>query len=311
MNTKLDFDGRVAIVSGAGQGLGRDYAMSMAERGAHVVVNDVSGADAQKTASEILSNGGKAIADAHDVTLDAPSIVQTALDEFGRLDIVVNNAGIMRAALFADQPVDEFWKVFDVSFRGTVELTRAAWPHLVSSGTGRLILVSSSGILGDAGESAYAAAKGAVWAFGNGLAAEGKRVGVQVSTIMPTAWTPMTEAFWADFPEVASAFRDNMGPEHVAAFVAFLAHQDTTVGADFYAVAGGHASRLVVSALPRVSAAESTPEGWAKAASELATDSDVLTPYRSTTEHALDEVIATNPAVEETLRRLNVADFVA
>lgn len=304
----LDLQGRVAVVTGAGAGMGRSHALTLAARGARVVVNDVSRDHAEHTVTDITDAGGTAVADLHDVATNAPAVAQTALDTYGQLDIVVCNAGIIRVGLFDEQPSDEFWKVFDVSFRGTAELARAAWPHLVKSGTGRLVLVSSSGILANPGASAYGAAKGAIWALGNTLAMEGDRVGVQVTTIMPTAWTPMTEGAYSD-PTILSTLRDGMGPEHVAAFITYLAHQDTDVHGDFFQVSGGRAGRLVLAGLPRVEAAESTPEGWAAHADQLRADSDTLTQYRVTGEQFADEMIAANPAVEESFRRMNPADL--
>ncbi|MGL3151275.1 SDR family NAD(P)-dependent oxidoreductase [Microbacterium sp. A82] len=304
----LDFDGRVALVTGAGQGMGRAHAIALAERGARVVVNDVSSTEADRVVNEITAGGGTAVADVHDVSTRGADVVQTAIDTFGQLDIVVNNAGIIRVGLFGEQPSDEFWKVFDVSFRGTVEVSRAAWPHLVASGAGRLILVSSSGVLANPGASAYGAAKGAIWALGNSLAMEGDRVGVNVTTIMPTAWTPMTESAYSN-PDIISTLRDGMGPEHVANFVAFLAHQDTTVHGDFFQVSGGHAGRLALAGMPRVQAPESTPEGWTHVADELKADSTDLKPYYVTGEQFADEMIAANPAVADAFAGINTADL--
>ncbi|WP_216895346.1 SDR family NAD(P)-dependent oxidoreductase [Nocardia alni] len=304
----VDFEDRVAIVTGAGQGMGRAHAVALASRGARVVVNDVSREHAEQVVREIGEQGGTAVVDLHDVAREAEAIVRTALDAYGRLDVVVSNAGIIRVGLFAEQPPEEFWRVFDVSFKGAVELSRAAWPHLVESGSGRLILISSSGVLANPGASAYGAAKGAIWALGNTLAMEGDRVGVQVTTIMPTAWTPMTEGAYSN-PDIISTLRDGMGPEHVAAFITYLAHQDTRVHGDFFQVSGGRAGRLVLSGLPRVQAPESSPEGWAQVADELAADSSDLTQYRVTGEQFADEMIAANPAVADAFEQMNPADL--
>ncbi|WP_167140557.1 SDR family NAD(P)-dependent oxidoreductase [Diaminobutyricimonas sp. TR449] len=304
----LNFEGRVAIVTGAGQGMGKLHAITLASRGARVVVNDVSQANAEQVVKEIVDAGGTAVVDVHDVATEASAIVQTAIDAYGQLDIVVNNAGIIRVGLFGEQASEEFWQVFDVSFRGTAELSRAAWPHLVKSGSGRLILVSSSGILANPGAAAYGSAKGAIWALGNTLAMEGDRVGVQVSTLMPTAWTPMTENAYSD-PTILSTLRDGMGPEHVANFVAYLSHQDTTVHGDMFQVSGGRAGRMVLAGLPRVQSTEDTPEGWADVADQLKADSDELVQYRVTGEQFTDEMIAANPAVEEAFKNMNTADL--
>ncbi len=304
----LDFAGRVALVTGAGQGMGRAHAVELARRGARVVVSDVASDQTHESVDIITRAGGTAIADCHDVTVAAGAIVDHAIAEFGQLDIVVCNAGIIRVGLFDEQPMDEFWKVFDVSFRGTVEISRAAWPHLVKSGAGRLILVSSSGILANPGASAYGAAKGAIWALGNSLAMEGDRAGVQVSTLMPTAWTPMTAGAYTN-PEILSTLRDRMGPEHVAAFVAFLAHPQTLVHGDLYQVSGGRAGRMVLAAMPRVSAPKSSVEGWSEVAEQLMADGEIIATYRVTGEQFADEMIAANPAVADALRGVNAADL--
>ncbi|WP_164737296.1 SDR family NAD(P)-dependent oxidoreductase [Georgenia sp. SYP-B2076] len=304
----LDFNGRVAIVTGAGQGMGKAHAMTLASRGARVVVNDVVAANAQAVVKEITDAGGKAVADTHDVAAAAEGIVTTAIDSFGQLDVVVANAGILRVGLFGEQPKDEFWKVFDVSFKGTVELAHAAWPHLVESGSGRLILISSSGVLANPGAAAYGAAKGAIWALGNTLAMEGDRVGVQVTTIMPTAWTPMTESAYSH-PTIISTLRDAMGPEKVAAFITYLAHQDTTVHGDFFQVGGNHAGRLVLSGLPRVFVADGSAEEWAEKADELRADSDTVEPFRVTGDQFASEMIASNPSVADAFKDINTADL--
>jgi NAD(P)-dependent dehydrogenase (short-subunit alcohol dehydrogenase family) len=304
----LDFEQRVAIVTGAGQGMGREHARTLASRGARVVVSDISERSAAETVRLIVEDGGAAVLDVHDVTTDAAAIVQTAIEAFGQLDIVVSNAGILRAEPFADQVPDDFWTIFNVSFKGTVDITRAAWPHLVASGSGRVILISSSGILGNPTASAYGAAKAAVWGLANTLAMEGESVGVQVTTIMPSAWTSMTDGAF-DNAAIVSTMRDSMGPEHVAAFAAFLAHQDTTVHDDFLQVSGGRAGRLVLAALPRVQAPESSPEGWAAVASELEVDGDLVARYRTTSEQFMDELLAVNPDLAETLTGVNPADI--
>jgi NAD(P)-dependent dehydrogenase (short-subunit alcohol dehydrogenase family) len=303
----LKFDGRVAIVTGAGAGMGRAHALALAARGARVVVNDVSAEDAHETTHQIESVGGTALVDIHDVSSDAAAIVEAAVTAFGGLHIVVSNAGIIRTGMFTEQAPEDFWKVFDVSFKGTVDLSRASWPHLVSSGTGRLILVSSSGILGNPTTSAYSAAKGAIWSLANVLAMEGDMQGVQVSALMPTAWTPMTENAYSD-PVVVETLRDRMGPEHVAAFVAFLAHQDTTVHGDLYQVSGGRASAMRLAGLPRVEVSESSPEGWVEMSDHLANPTGRLEPYRTTGDQFAAEMIAANPAVAEFLRGSNPAD---
>lgn len=304
----LQFEGRVAIVTGAGQGMGRSHAMSLAARGARVVVNDVVEANAKSVVEEITREGGEAVVDVHDVSTGAAEVVEHAISSFGRLDIVVANAGILRVGLFGEQAMDEFWKVFDVTFKGTVDLARAAWPHLIESTTGRLILISSSGMLANPGAAAYGSAKAALWGLGNTLAMEGDRVGVQVTTIMPTAWTPMTESAYSD-PNIISTLRDTMGPEKVAGFITYLAHQDTTVHGDFFEVGGDHAGRLVLSGLPRVFTENGTAEEWSDRSEELSADAEDLEQFRVTGDQFASEMIASNPAVADAFKDLNAADL--
>jgi NAD(P)-dependent dehydrogenase (short-subunit alcohol dehydrogenase family) len=303
----LDFGQRVALVTGAGQGMGRAHALTLSARGARVMVNDLSPERAQDVVAEIEAAGGTALPDAHDVATDAAAIVSNTVDHFGRLDVVISNAAVLATGMFDKQDPSEFWRVFEVSFRGTVEVSRAAWPHLVASGNGRLILVSSSGIMGNPGAAAYSSAKGAIWALANTLAMEGAGVGVYVNAIMPTAWTPMTEGAFSD-PTVVATLRDRMGPEHVAALVTYLAHQDTTLQGNLFQVSGGRASRMVVCSLPRVEAPESTPEGWRLVGERLLAPSGDLTPYWTTGDHFAAEMVAANPDVAEALANTNPAD---
>jgi NAD(P)-dependent dehydrogenase (short-subunit alcohol dehydrogenase family) len=303
----LDFAGRVAIVTGAGMGMGRAHALALSARGARVVVNDVVEVNARAVVEEIVAAGGAAVADFHDVRSSAADIVPTAIEHFGRLDVVVANAGIVKIGTFTDQSADDFSTVYDVSWSGTIDLARAAWPHLITSRSGRLILVSSSGILGNPGSSAYGAAKGAIWAFGNSAAFDGDDVGVQVSTILPTAWTPMTAASF-DNPTITEAMRATMGVEHVASFVTFLAHQDTTLHGHAFQVGGGHASRIVVGGLPKFRATGDTAEGWADVAHDLDSRQGHIDVYGSTGEQFGAELIAATPELAPILVGMNPSE---
>ncbi|CAM5508805.1 hypothetical protein SHIRM173S_11196 [Streptomyces hirsutus] len=133
----LDFGGRVAIVTGAGQGMGRAHAKMLASRGARVVVNDLNADNAASAVAEIIADGGTAVVDINNVVTGAEAIVQTAIDAYGQLDVVVNNAGINAFGTFWEMDRDTWWRVFDVTVKGVVEVSRAAMPHLIASGTGR------------------------------------------------------------------------------------------------------------------------------------------------------------------------------
>lgn len=299
MNEQLDFNGRVAIVTGAGQGMGREHARTLASRGARVVVNDLNEANAAEAVREIVDSGGLAVADTHNVVTDSAAIVQTAIDTFGQLDIVVNNAGINAFGRFWEMDESTWWRIFDVAVKGVVGVSRAAMPHLIASGSGRLINFSSNGVMGVALDSAYNAAKAAVWGLGITLAAEAREVGVQVTTLMPVAWTPMTENAFPN-PVIQNAMRRTVPASAVSAFVAWLAHQDTTVYGETFEIAGTAVGRISIAGSPRVDAAASTPESWAALGEALLTES-TLRPFHSASESFRDQMVHLAPELDTVL----------
>jgi NAD(P)-dependent dehydrogenase (short-subunit alcohol dehydrogenase family) len=201
----LDFKGRVAIVTGAGGGLGRQHALALAARGARVLVNDLGGARdgsgssltaAEHVVAEIRAAGGEAIANGASVTdWDAvQAMVQQAIDTWGRIDIVVNNAGILRDKTFAKMDLDDFRLVLDVHLMGAVHCTKAAWPHMVEQKYGRILMTTSStGLYGNFGQSNYGAAKLALVGLMQTLGLEGAKHDIRVNCLAPTAATRMTE----------------------------------------------------------------------------------------------------------------------
>jgi NAD(P)-dependent dehydrogenase (short-subunit alcohol dehydrogenase family) len=297
--SELDFCGRVAIVTGAGQGMGREHAKMLASRGARVVVNDVNKENADSAVAEITAAGGVAVVDTHSVVDGAVEIVQTALESFGQLDIVINNAGINAFGLFWEMDRDTWWRVFDVTVKGVVEVSRAAMPHLIASGSGRLVNISSNGLMGVPLDSAYSAAKAAVWGLSIGLAAEAREVGVQVTTLMPVAWTPMTEDAFPD-PVVQQSMRENVPASAVSAFVTYLAHQDTTTYGDTFEIAGTAAGRVAIAGMPRVDAAAATPEAWVNMATALEQDGE-LQVFRNASESFRDQMVHLSPELDAVL----------
>ncbi|MGD9696772.1 MAG: SDR family NAD(P)-dependent oxidoreductase [Thermoleophilia bacterium] len=297
---QLDFKGRVAVVTGAGSGMGREHATTLASRGARVVVNDLASDRAAEVARAITDAGGEAVANDSDIINASADLVQTAVDAFGGIDILINNAGIVRFGRFWEHAPDEWWNVFDTHIRGTVETTRNAWPHLMASGTGRVVNISSSGMLGAVNVSSYSAGKAAMWGFSNALAIEGKAVGVQVTCVQPSAWTPMTDGSF-DHPEVRRAMRETMPASAVAAFVTWLAHQDTKVSGECFQTSGNSAGRTAFAVLPRLRVPESTPENWAQAAGDLMRDGDSWTPFRSTSDSFRAELVFADESLDAVL----------
>lgn len=198
----ISFAGKVAIVTGAGGGLGRAHALALAERGAKVVINDIRGAgspDALSPAAlvveEIQKLGGEAFANQCDITDEAgvQAMVAETIDRWGRVDILINNAGILRDKSFAKMEIGNFEKVVDVHLMGSVNCTKAVWPQMVKQGYGRILMTTSgSGIYGNFGQSNYGAAKSAIVGLMNSLAIEGAKKGIRVNALAPTAATAMT-----------------------------------------------------------------------------------------------------------------------
>jgi NAD(P)-dependent dehydrogenase (short-subunit alcohol dehydrogenase family) len=202
--------GKVVIVTGAGGGIGRDVAHAFAASGARVVVNDVGliegaalGA-AEKVVTEIRAAGGEAVASTDSVAApeSAGHIVQTALDSFGRLDCVVNNAGIVRDRFFFNMSVDEWQAVLDVHLNGSFYVARAAAPHFKSQASGSYVhMTSTSGLIGNLGQANYSAAKMGIVGLSKSIALDMARFNVRSNCIAPWAWTPMTATIPADSPE--------------------------------------------------------------------------------------------------------------
>jgi NAD(P)-dependent dehydrogenase (short-subunit alcohol dehydrogenase family) len=243
------FEGRVAVVTGAGRGIGRSYARLLAARGARVVVNDLGGskqgvgadaAPAAAVAEEILAAGGTAIADASDVasTEGAQTLVDAAVERFGRVDVVVNNAGIIRWAGLPEADADNLASHLAVHVGGSFNVTRGAWPHMVEQGYGRIVMTTSAGLFGLPENLSYAAAKGATVGLTRSLATAGASHGIKVNAIAPAATTRMAGRAAAATPE--------MSPDLVAPMVAFLAHEACPVTGEIYAAGAGRFARVFI-----------------------------------------------------------------
>jgi NAD(P)-dependent dehydrogenase (short-subunit alcohol dehydrogenase family) len=228
----IRFDGRVVIVTGAGNGLGRSHALEFARRGARVVVNDLgaardgSGASsdaANAVVRQIIEEGGEAIANGANVADygQVESMVQTAVDQWGRVDVLVNNAGILRDKTFAKMDLADFQLVLDVHLKGSVNCTKAVWEPMRERQYGRIVMTSSSsGLYGNFGQTNYGAAKMALVGFMNSLALEGEKYGIRVNSLAPIAATRMTQDLMTE------AVLALLEPEAVTPAVIFLASED-------------------------------------------------------------------------------------
>lgn len=247
-------DGKVAIVTGAGGGLGRAHALLLAREGASVVVNDLGGdrhgagagtSMADGVVEEIKAAGGNAVAQYGSVTNDddAAGMVKSAVDNFGRLDILINNAGILRDKSFKNMSDDEWDIVIDVHLRGTYLVTKHAWQHMLEQGEGgRIVMTSStSGLIGNFGQTNYGAAKAGIAGFMRVLALEGMKYGITVNVLAPAALSRMTEDIMPDSPELG----DRLAPEKVSPTVVWLCTDDAAkVTGRQFCVSGNRTSML-------------------------------------------------------------------
>ena len=270
----IRFDGKVAIVTGGGGGLGRAHALELARRGAKVVVNDLGGSvdgsgggseAAEKVVAEIKAAGGEAIANGSSVTDDAgvTRMVQDAMDAWGRIDILIANAGILRDKSFAKMDAADFQVVVDVHLFGSVKPTKAVWEIMRQQNYGRIIVTTSStGLYGNFGQTNYGAAKLGLVGFMNSLKLEGQKNNIHVNTICPVAGTRMTENLMP--PEVLAQIR----PEFVTPGVVFLCSEEAPTGVIMTAGGGAFAiTRLIETEgvfLGQGARVEDVRDNWAK-----------------------------------------------
>ena len=288
----LGFDGKVAIVTGAGGGLGRQHALLLASRGALVVVNDLggdvhgTGADAsaaQKVVDEIKASGGEAVADHNSVATvhGGAAIVQTAIDAFGRVDIVVNNAGILRDKSFHNMTPELVDAVIDVHLKGAFNVTQPAFVKMREQGYGRIVSTSSSaGIFGNFGQTNYGAAKMGLVGFTNVLALEGVKYNIKANAIAPLAFTRMTE-------ELLGPVGEKLGPEFVAPLVVYLVHESCEATGRVFSVGGGRVAEVFIGEAQGYYDPGLTPESVAANWSAITSRDSYTVPSSSSEETAL------------------------
>jgi NAD(P)-dependent dehydrogenase (short-subunit alcohol dehydrogenase family) len=245
------FDGQVAVVTGAGGGLGREYALLLAAEGAQVVVNDYGGDTrgaagtsemAEAVVAEIRAAGGTARADGSDVATDASEIIERAIADFGRLDVLINNAGIAGGGTIETIPVAGFDRMLAIHLGGTLGTCRAAWPIFRAQSYGRIVNTSSASVFGLPGTSAYITAKAAIFGLTRALGHDGRAIDVKVNAVMPSAYSRLT----AQSPEFAPLMLAAFPASKVAPFVCALASREVPVTSETFVVGGGRAARVLL-----------------------------------------------------------------
>ena len=257
MSEPITFDGRVAVVTGAGGGLGRTYALELARRGARVVVNDLGGdvdgsgsseSAADRVVAEIAEAGGEAVANYDSVSTEdgGKAIVDTALESFGQVDIVVNNAGILRDRSFSKMSMDDVNAVIDVHLRGAFHVSQPAFAAMREAGYGRFVFTSSaSGLFGNFGQANYGAAKAGLVGLSNVLAIEGAKYNIKSNAVAPIARTRMTEDLLGPLAELVQ-------PEQVTPMVVYLCSEANEYSHEIFTVGGGRYGRVFIG----------TNQGW-------------------------------------------------
>lgn len=257
---QLRFDGQTAIVTGAGgnPSLGRAHALLLASRGANVVVNDIGSdpemrhypgvASAETVAEEICAAGGKAVADTNSVATveGAEAIIRSAIEAFGAVDILINNAAISISARFDEMTPRDYQRHIDINLMGPLWCARAVWPHMKARGYGRIVNITSSSMTGFANQAAYGASKGGLWSLTRSLASEGADLGIKVNAVIPGAFTRLVVSSLEDESPLLQNSKDNLPAELCSPAVAFLAHENCPVTGECIDSVGGMVQRSFI-----------------------------------------------------------------
>jgi NAD(P)-dependent dehydrogenase (short-subunit alcohol dehydrogenase family) len=288
----VGFEGKVAIITGAGGGLGREHALLLASRGAQIVVNDLGGAvdgtgssagPAQKVVEEIEALGGAAVADTNSVASPegADAMVRTALEAFGRVDIVINNAGILRDKSFQNMTQDLWDAVIAVHLTGAFNVTRAAWSHFCGQAYGRIVSTSSAaGIFGNFGQANYGAAKMGIVGLTRVWAQEGAKYNIKANAIAPVARTRMTE-------DLLGPLVEKLDPALVSPVVAYLVSEDCPVTGEIFSVGGGRVARVFIAEGPGYFKKDLTVEDVRDNFETISSQADFVCPNSANSEIAL------------------------
>lgn len=295
MSDELRYDGKVAVITGAGGGLGRSHALLLASRGAKIVINDLGGgvaggADgslgpADTVVAEIKEAGGDAVADGNTVATPegATGIIKTALDAFGRVDIVINNAGILRDKSFRNMTPELFDPVIDVHLKGCTWVAQAAWEIMREQKYGRIINTSSAaGLFGNFGQTNYGAAKMGIVGLTNVLAIEGAKYNIKANVLAPGAKTRMTADLMGPMGD-----QFDMDPSLVSPIVAYLAHESCPVNGEIYSAAAGRVGRIFVGATKGIFDKELTLEKIRDNFEEIRNEEGYVVPNSATEEMGL------------------------
>jgi NAD(P)-dependent dehydrogenase (short-subunit alcohol dehydrogenase family) len=260
---ELRFDGQVAVVTGAGRGMGREHALLLARRGARVVVNNRSAPAAEQVVAEICAAGGDAVAAVADVChrSGAQAVVSAAIETYGRVDAIVNNAGISLLRRFQDTTDGELDDLIDTHVRGSWWVTQCAWPHLIEQGYGRVVFITSAaGFFGVQNQTAYATAKSALIGLSRSLAAEGSANGIKVNALQTSADTDMTRQAMND-PAYQDWKKRTQPAWATSVPVALLAHEQCPANGEIFCVGGTRLSQFFIAETPGyVNTSEFTPE---------------------------------------------------
>lgn len=279
---EITFSGEVAIITGGGGGLGRAYAHMLGERGCRIVVNDVGlphGDDipvAQGVVDELRAAGIEAVADSHDAITEGSAIIATTIDAFGAIDIVINNAGVGAGSPIGPDAALKWRATIDATLQSSIAVTGAAWPHLMESGGGRIVMTGSPAMFGASTTIPYSAAKSSIYGLTRSIAAVGRRHGISANNVMPSALTRLTRSLPPG--PMASLFHEHYPPEDVASFVVWLCHSSCEISGESFSVGGGRAARVVLAENGGVRVADHEPESWAAQVDALMALDEVVFP---------------------------------